>query len=378
MKHLIFYVMIFSLLLALCGCSHDASQDEIQTETETGLPPTVETDTETEQGAEQGQPETNEPETIEGGEIEPVPNDTEQPIPEPPIIEPPIIEPPIIETPPTEPPVILPVVEPPTVEPPPIVEPPTEPPVIPPPIVEPPVVIPPVEPPPVIPPVEQPTEPPVIPPVIEPPIIEINELRPEFLDTLKKVEYIEFRVKRSGNLQGISVHIMHNAANPFVYNFPNIDVALGEYITLHLRTLSTNCVNELGDNLSLSGGYESCPTARDLWVEGSNKYLYKTDIVYLTDASGKIFDAVIMNEAPAAKWAKDVTHFEQISEHLWNVEAWESADDEKPTPYDAVDTSNITSTYKSVSRYEYRANHFNTTDWYVTGTGYTTPGLPNK
>ncbi|WP_461257260.1 hypothetical protein [Treponema sp. R80B11-R83G3] len=348
MKHLFFLVMIFSLLLAPCGCKHDASQLD-DSQTETGLPPTVEIPAETEQGAEQGQPETNEPETIEGGEIEPVPNDTEQPVPETPIIEPPIIEPPIIETPPTEPPVIPPVVEPPTVEPPPIVEPPTEPPVIP--------------------PVEPPTE---------PPIIEINELRPDFLEQLKKVEYIEFRVKRSGNLQGISVHIMHNAANPFVYNFPNIDVALGEYITLHLRTLSTNCINELGDNLSLSGGYESCPTARDLWVEGSNKYLYKTDIVYLTDASGKIFDAVIMNEAPAAKWAKDVTHFEQISEHLWNVEAWETADDEKPTPYDAVDTSEITSTYKSVSRYEWRANHFNTTDWYVTKTGNTTPGLPNK
>jgi len=171
---------------------------------------------------------------------------------------------------------------------------------------------------------------------------------------------------------------MFNAKNPFVYYFPAVDVKQGEYITLHLRTLEDNCVDEFGDNLSLSGGNDSCPTAMDLWIEGSDKILHPTDIVYIQNSSGKVLDAIIMNAAPSAAWNKNQSHFTQIAEFLIANGAWECEDGETPTPYDAVVTSAVgTSLYKSVCRYELRSNHFNTTDWYVSGKG-TSPGLPNK
>ncbi len=209
-------------------------------------------------------------------------------------------------------------------------------------------------------------------------VLLINELRTEYSISSKRAEYIEFKVLAEGNLNGLSVHIMNDASNPFVYNLPDVNVNKSEYITLHLRTLEKNCVNELGDNLALSGGNDSCPTARDLWVEGSNKYLYKTDIVYLQDASGNIMDAVVLNENPNKTWDKAVSHFQAITEFLFNVGAWESKDGEKPTPLDAVDTSAVSTSYiKCVCRYEWRANHFNATDWYI-NTTISTPGLANN
>jgi len=169
---------------------------------------------------------------------------------------------------------------------------------------------------------------------------------------------------------------MFDANKPFVYYFPEINVKEGEYITLHLRTLEETCIDELGDNLNLSGGKDSCSTARDLWVTGSEKYLHKTDIVYLQNASGGIIDAIVMNENPSMTWEKSRAHFANIVKYLCSVGAWECEDD-NPTAFDAVNTSSIgQSMYKSVSRYEWRANNFNTTDWYIVDAG--TPGQPNK
>jgi hypothetical protein len=247
--------------------------------------------------------------------------------------------------------------------------------------IEPPEVLPPE----ILPPETEPPEeqPPVIPPPTAPTennFILINELRTEFSNTTKRAEYIEFKITKAGNLNGISLHIMFDAKNPFIYYFPNIDVAIGEYITLHLRTIDNNCINELGDNLSLSGGIDSCPTARDLWIEGSNKILHKTDIVYLQDENGNILDAIIMNESPSISWNKSQSHFQEIAEYLFNAGAWETENGEKPTAYDAVDTSSVgQSIYRSICRYEWRQNHSNTTDWYLAATANgATPGLPNK
>jgi len=321
MKQLIFlYVMILSLLLAVCGCSNGLNPQDETDISETG---------ETLQIPDNEQERTGNNEPVTSGENEQ--NETAPPEVLPPQIEPPETEPPEVE-------------------------------------------------PPILPPE---TEPPIIPTPIEPTdsnFILINELRTEYSSTTKRAEYIEFKTTKAGKLNGISLHIMYDAKNPFIYYFPNIDVSTGEYITLHLRTIDNNCINELGDNLSLSGGIDSCPTARDLWVEGSNKNLHKTDIVYLQDASGNIIDAIIMNENPSMSWNKSISHFQQIAEYLCSVGAWESEDGEKPTALDAVDTSSVgQSVYRSVCRYERRQNHNNTTDWYLAASANgATPGLPNK
>lgn len=209
-------------------------------------------------------------------------------------------------------------------------------------------------------------------------LLEINELRAEFSIPTKRAEYIEFKAKAAGNLNGFQLYIMYETNNPFVYTFPAVDVASGEYITLHLRTLESNCVDELGENLSLSGGIDSCATARDLWVSGSNKLLLQTGIVYLQDANGRIIDAIIMNEAPSNTWNKNQAHFAEIMDTLYNCGMWKSSAGEKPTPFDAVNTSAIgANVYKSVSRYEGQENSHSAKDWYITANFGITPGQAN-
>jgi len=207
------------------------------------------------------------------------------------------------------------------------------------------------------------------------PKIEINELRTEYSNP--KVEFIEFKVKSAGDLQGLQLFIKYNDKKTYVYNFPNVDVTLGEYVVYHLRTLNSTCVNELGENLSESTGTDSCPTARDLWVSTSGKPLHKTDIVYLQDANGEIPDAIFMNVMPAETWCKDHAYFMEIMEKLFNKGAWKSADGNLPGLHDSVDTSNTTAT-RSISRYEGRENTHSAKDWYVTDTSGATPGMPNK
>ena len=208
-------------------------------------------------------------------------------------------------------------------------------------------------------------------------LLEISELRTEYSSEAKRAEYIEFKVKSAGNLNGLRLYIMWNAKTPFIYDFPAVDVSSGEYVTLHLRTLESNCINELGKNLSESAGTDSCPTARDLWIPGSTELLRQTDIVYLQDADGKIFDAIIMNESPGDTWKKNQAHFAGIAEDLYARGVWKSANGKKPSPLDAVDTS-TTSPTKSVSRYEGKENTHTAKDWYITALNKASPGQPNK
>jgi len=388
MKHLSFLLILF-IWLAVFACTNDLSHQ---------------TETEQEQGIEQEQPVIKEPEIVP---LEQVPLETRPPNEETPETEQNVIDPPITEPPETvrpekpiiepleqvpletEPPVIeLPIVEPPIINPPEIKPPEEKPPIIEPPVIETPEEKPPIiELPIVEPPVIEPPE--VIPPIIELPIVVppvvvtptnalmvINELKTEYALSANRAEYIEFKVTQSGNLNGISLNIMNKAKNPFVYNFPAINVSLGEYITLHLRTLENNCKDELENNLALSGGTDSCPTARDLWVAGSEKHLKKTDIIFLEDEGGNVMDAVVLNENPSTKWDKSVSHFAEIMEFLFYEEMWKAVNGGMPTSLDVVNTSK-TSTYRSVCRYEGKEISHTANDWYVSDNG-TTPGLPNN
>jgi hypothetical protein len=222
----------------------------------------------------------------------------------------------------------------------------------------------------------------ILPPEIEKldfAVLQINELRPEIAYVGDSTEYIEFKVIKGGGMEGLYLSIMINAQETFVYIFPPIDVETGEYITLHLRELDKyKCFDELReDELSLSGGVDSCPTARDLWVTGNNKLLNKTGIVYLQDEYGRIMDAIVMIEKPGTAWNSNQAHFAGIMERFFKCGMWQAANGNKPTPLDAVDTSAIGKNYyKSVSRYEGRENTHSAKDWFVAG--YITPGKANN
>jgi len=209
------------------------------------------------------------------------------------------------------------------------------------------------------------------------PKIEINELRTKHDSSKKRAEFIEFKVKSAGDLNGLQIYIMWNSKKQYVFDLKPVDVKSGEYVVFHLRTLEDTCVDELGEDLSESIGIDSSPNARDLWVPGSEEWLHETDIVYLQDANGRILDAIVMNAAPAETWNKNQSHFTKIVEDLYNKGVWKSADGNLPGPLDAVDTSKTSAT-KTICRYEGKENTHTAKDWYITDLNKASPGMPNK
>jgi hypothetical protein len=208
------------------------------------------------------------------------------------------------------------------------------------------------------------------------PKLQINELRTEY--SRPRVEFIEFKMLSEGNLGGLRVFVASNSANPLLYQFKPVEVSAGEYVVLHLRTLDEKLsVSEYGDCLAESGGTDSSPTARDIWIPGSVKLLRKTDAVYVMDQDDNVLDAVMISETPNAAWSRDF--LAEAARFLFDKGAWSSPSGEICRPVDAVDTSGIvTAATKSISRDEAAENVGNATNWYVTAGGGVTPGLPNK
>jgi hypothetical protein len=209
----------------------------------------------------------------------------------------------------------------------------------------------------------------------------INELRTEYSGSTSppRSEFVELKTQGTGNLGGLRLFITGNYKKPLVFEFPSADVATGEYIVLHLRTLGSDAgvANETGDNLGLSGGADAKPSARDFWIPGTDKLLHKTDVVYLLDQDDRVIDAVMLSENPDSWWAKD--YFVEAADMLYQQDAWVSADGEIPSPVDAALTTNIkTSVTRSVSRDETNPDSDTQADWYITVTSGATPGVANN
>ena len=205
------------------------------------------------------------------------------------------------------------------------------------------------------------------------PALLINELRTE--NTKPRYEFIEFKTLKAGNLGALRLFIAGNNKAPMVYEFPPVESSAGEYITLHLRTTEENCRDELGKNLAESGGTDSSPTARDLWIPGSTKLLHKTDAVYLLDQDDNVVDAVMMSENADPWWNKD--YLAEAAEFLFNAGAWKGPDGKICGPADAV-KSNGTTTTRTICRDETVKNTGTASGWYITASSGATPGAPNN
>jgi hypothetical protein len=209
------------------------------------------------------------------------------------------------------------------------------------------------------------------------PELQINELRTQY--SKPSAEFIEFKMLSDGNLGALRVFVAGNYKNPLLYEFAPVEVKKGEFVVLHLRTTEDLCKDEYGDNKEESGGKDSSPTARDLWIPGSSKLLHKTDAVYVLDQDDNVLDAVMIAETPSPSWNKD--YFTKAAELLFSKGAWKSPTGTVCSPADAVSSSEIkTAMTKSISRREYETpeNTHTEADWYVTKAGNATPGLPNK
>jgi hypothetical protein len=209
------------------------------------------------------------------------------------------------------------------------------------------------------------------------PGILINELRTEY--SKPKTEFVELKTLEAGNLGALRLFIAGNTANPLVFEFPPLEVAAGEYILVHLRSIESNeavMINETGTDLGLSGGSDASVYARDLWVPGSGKLLHKTDAVYVMDQDDRILDAVMLSEADDPWWTKE--QFVQAADLLHRQGAWVQGEGKIPGPADAVITAGIkTAMTRSISRDETVPDSNSATDWYIVNTGKATPGAKN-
>ncbi|MBO5691162.1 MAG: hypothetical protein J6R96_04805 [Spirochaetaceae bacterium] len=108
-----------------------------------------------------------------------------------------------------------------------------------------------------------------------------------------KVEYIELYVHTGGDMAGI---VLSATNKDFEYVFPSVEVAAGEYLVLHMRTLEQESghVDELDGNLNASTASDSCENARDLWVPVTEKIVGNSDVLVLRErTNGKMMDALL-------------------------------------------------------------------------------------
>ena len=207
------------------------------------------------------------------------------------------------------------------------------------------------------------------------PAMLINELRTEY--SKPKAEFIEFKILEAGNLGALRVFIVGNYKAPLVYEFLPVEVAAGEYVMLHLRTMEELNRDEYGSNKDESGGVDAIAGVRDFWAPGTAKLLHKTDMVYVLDQDDRVIDAIMLSENPDPWWNKD--YFAEAADFLFQQGAWKSPDGKIAGPKDAVDSFNIkTAMTRSISRDEATPDTNTAADWYITATSGITPGKPNN
>lgn len=203
----------------------------------------------------------------------------------------------------------------------------------------------------------------------------ITEIRTEY--SKPKVEFIELFTTSAGNLGALSVITALNGTDKPLYEFPPIEVAQGEYIVLHLRTVEEGCVDELTGDLGRSAGTDASPLARDIWISGSEERLRKTDGVALLDQDGAVLDAVLFSEYTTGDWQKN--ELARFSSFLAGTSAWSKIEGQGGPilPQDASGSA-ATTTTRTICRDEAVPDSNSARDWYVTVTSGATPGLPNR
>ena len=208
------------------------------------------------------------------------------------------------------------------------------------------------------------------------PQLVINEINTE--NSNPRTEFIEFKTLTAGNLGGMRVFINGNtnAAQETIYEFLPVNVQADEYIVLHLRTVEPEAIDEYDDDLTVSGGRNSSPTGRDLWIPGNTKKIHKAaSAVYVMDQDDKVIDGVMISETPDAWWKKD--YFAETADLLYQQGVWKSPSGKIATPADSISSSGHTAT-RTICRDETIEATNTANNWYVTVTSGLTPGRTNN
>jgi hypothetical protein len=209
----------------------------------------------------------------------------------------------------------------------------------------------------------------------------LNEIRLDY--SKPTVEFIELYAKSAGNLGAMRLFAASSSVEEAIYEFPPVEVAAGEYITLHLRTLDPAIeVDELDGNLKKSGASnakDANDTGRDIWAPGAVKYLHKTDAIYLLDQDDRIIDAVVIS-ASQDEWNKNKATVSTAAELMAKQGAWLNRDGEAvktPGYTDAVSSEGTTGT-RTLCRDETKPDSNTLLDWYICAASNASPGKENS
>ncbi len=184
-------------------------------------------------------------------------------------------------------------------------------------------------------------------------------------------DFIELQVLADGNIGGEEV-AWASSVKEASYRFPPVEARKGDYVVLHLAPEGLpEEIDELGGDLSASGGVDATPTGRDLWCAA----------MALPDENGAISVSLRPGEAPndGLFYAADdksgalpEDKLAAIVSELVHAGAWTAAG-EKSAWEDAFRWK--ASTSKSICRKE--GAYIGPASWYLCASSAQSPGAPN-
>ncbi len=126
------------------------------------------------------------------------------------------------------------------------------------------------------------------------PSILINEVRTD--SSSPRCDLVEFYVASGGLSSGLALCGGTKEDPDWLYLFPDMELAGGEYIVLHLKA-DEGGKDELGSNWALSGGVDACSAARDLWYPGQASLSKANGVLSLYENPyGAIVDALAYSD----------------------------------------------------------------------------------
>ena len=209
-----------------------------------------------------------------------------------------------------------------------------------------------------------------------------------------KHEYVEFYALTDGNLAGLEFVSAYDGEEK-KYSFPPIEVTSGQFITLHLRKpqneegkdAEEGMIDETGENLNLAFATDSCPTARDLWVENTSARIAPSDILILRNsANGKLLDVLLFAETKTSAWNKKYASYEELVEEsgIWhNRQGNATCSIESALCSDSMTTVTRSFSRQNISSLVVDSYSVSADDWLLVGskggkTNECSPGLPNS
>ena len=211
------------------------------------------------------------------------------------------------------------------------------------------------------------------------PVMVISEISDYYSRKDGTCEYIELYAVTSGNLFGLE---LISASDDRHFALPCAEVKKGEYVIVHLRSESDDCISETGENLFLSKAKGSVNGVRDIWIDNEESVLNSTaEIIMLKNKARSIVTDCVMYCRQDYALENEVWKNEKLngaSKICLDYGLWEG----EGKPSDAV-YSLKRKTISHVSRTNIKSLNGNSgvknskENWTGTAKSKSTPGYPN-